>query len=104
MIEVVALIPTKYNDGSKVDRKTFDKIEDLFVEEFGGFTDTGKVIGKWKGDDGIIYRDISKRYEIAIEPADTEKFKQIIAEAGRLTKQLAMYIKVDNVPEILEIK
>lgn len=67
MFEVTILIPVTNNDGDAFGPAVFAAFEASILDAFGGFsvlpTDT---IGAWRNDAGVVYRDRSRGYVIAV--------------------------------------
>ncbi len=67
MNEYKIIVPLCYNDKTEVDYAQFQRLEAMFIDQFGGYTDGGIVSGAWQGDDGRIYRDRSRVYYFATD-------------------------------------
>lgn len=104
MKKVEILIPTQYNDGREVTKKTITDIEWKMVERFGGFTYKGMVEGSWKDDtDGAVYNDRNRLYTIATD--DIAGAEELVRHIGKTLKQKAMYMEVQNTTvEIIKIE
>jgi hypothetical protein len=67
MIEVQMLIPVTNNAGVRFSDAHFAVFEDHITETFGGYSLLpSEVAGGWRNDAGIIYRDRSRVYAVAI--------------------------------------
>jgi len=58
--------------------------------------------GLWL-DKNKLYRDKIKIFEIAIKKKDKKEFVTMCKKYGKLTKQLAIYIVINNKPKIINI-
>jgi hypothetical protein len=67
MIEVMMLVPVTDNDGDAFTGEQFAAFEGAILESFGGFSLVpSEVAGAWRNDSGVIYRDRSRCYVIAV--------------------------------------
>lgn len=100
MIQVQLNLPTTTNSG-KSTKKQLNQLEIETCEKFGGVTAFNGV-GKWV-DKNKLYFDKLRIYQVAIEPKDKKKFLAMCKKYGKLTKQLAIYIVINNKPKIINI-
>lgn len=101
MIKALVLVPIQDNDGRAFGRKDWDALEQRFVQAFGGFTGGQTVSGAW-ADNGVIYRDKSLRYEIALESwRNVTEFLQIVDWIKVHFRQIAIYIEIAGIPDII---
>lgn len=86
-------LPVTTNDGqSTIDAHSWATRQ--LLTTFGGYSSVA-VSGAWLDDTtGVIYRDASVRYEVAMENHgfNVERMHQIAVEAGKLAKQLAVAV------------
>lgn len=102
MIPCSILVPLARNDGRPQPRKLFRQLEDELIERFGGFTDAGLKGGGWRDDDGVVYRDRSRQYDIAVTTwKDVPGFLQIAESVATRFGQLAVFITIAGIPDIL---
>jgi len=100
MIQVQLNLPTTTNSG-KSTKKQLNQLEIETCEKFGGVTAFNGV-GKWV-DKNKLYFDKLRIYQVAIEPKDKKEFIAMCKKYGKLTKQLAIYIVINNKPKIINI-
>jgi len=100
MIQVQLNLPTTTNSG-KSTKKQLNQLEIETCEKFGGVTAFNGV-GKWV-DKNKLYFDKLRIYQVAIEKKDKKKFLTMCKKYGKLTKQLAIYIVINNKPKIINI-
>ena len=100
MIQVQLNLPTTTNSG-KSTKKQLNQLEIETCEKFGGVTAFDGV-GKWV-DKNKLYFDKLRIYQVAIEKKDKKKFLTMCKKYGKLTKQLAIYIVINNKPKIINI-
>ncbi len=100
MIQVQLNLPTTTN-GGKSTKKQLNQLEIETCEKFGGVTAFNGV-GKWV-DKNKLYFDKLRIYQVAIEKKDKKEFVAMCKKYGKLTKQLAIYIVINNKPKIINI-
>ena len=100
MIQVQLNLPTTTNSG-KSTKKQLNQLEIETCEKFGGVTAFDGV-GKWV-DKNKLYFDKLRIYQVAIEPKNKKEFVAMCKKYGKLTKQLAIYIVINNKPKIINI-
>jgi len=100
MIQVQLNLPTTTNTG-KSTKKQLNQLEIETCEKFGGVTAFNGV-GKWV-DKNKLYFDKLRIYQVAIEKKDKKEFVAMCKKYGKLTKQLAIYIVINNKPKIINI-
>jgi len=100
MIQVQLNLPTTTNNG-KSTKKQLNQLEIETCEKFGGVTAFNGV-GKWV-DKNKLYFDKLRIYQVAIEKKDKKEFVTMCKKYGKLTKQLAIYIVINNKPKIINI-
>jgi hypothetical protein len=100
MIQAQLNLPRFTNKG-KSTRKTLNQLEVETCKKFGGLTTyTGK--GKWLNNNRLYYDNLNI-YQIYIKRNQTKLFIKHAIKYGKLTKQLAVAIVINNRPRILEI-
>lgn len=102
MFQAFILIPVLDNDGNPLRRQDYDEFEVELAEFPGGFTLRGQVTGGWV-DTERLYREPMFEYELGLDSLRKVAGLVQIAEAacGRF-RQLAIFIKVAGIPEIIE--
>ena len=93
-------LPTTTNSG-KSTKKQLNQLEIETCEKFGGVTAFNGV-GKWV-DKNKLYFDKLRIYQVAIEKKNKKEFVAMCKKYGKLTKQLAIYIVINNKPKIINI-
>ena len=94
-------LPTTTNSG-KSTKKYLNQLEVETCNKFGGCT-TFNGMGKWV-DKNKLYFDKLRIYQVAIEPRDKKEFITMCKKYGKLTKQLAIYVVINNKPRIINLK
>ena len=102
LIELEVLIPLRDNFGRRFARAAWGQLEVDFAELAGGLSKQDGIAGQWSAA-GRTYRDVSRRYLVAIRswrqfPAWLEIVERIIVTFH----QEAVYIRVGGGVEILE--
>ena len=100
MIQAQLNLP-KFDNKGKSTRRALNQLEVETCKKFGGLT-TYSGNGKWFNN-GKLYYDKLNIYQIAIEPSKKELFINHAIKFGKLTKQLAVAIVINNKPRILNI-
>ena len=100
MIQAQLNLP-KFTNKGKSTRKTLQQLEVEFCELLGGLT-TYSGIGKWLNK-GKIYNDKINIYQVAIQPSKKKLFIKLSKKYGKLTKQLAIYVIINNKVSIINI-
>lgn len=59
------IFPVNDNDGKTLDH-AHEHIHHTLLNEFGGYT-VQATRGYWKDDNGVVYDDVGKQYEIAVD-------------------------------------
>ena len=93
-------LPTTTNSG-KSTRKQLNQLEVETCNKFGGCT-TFNGMGKWV-DKNKLYFDKLRIYQVAIQPKDKKEFITMCKKYGKLTKQLAIYVVINNKPRIINL-
>lgn len=94
-------LPTTTNSG-KSTKKYLTQLEVETCKKFGGCT-TFSGMGKWV-DKNKLYFDKLKIYQVAIDPKNKKEFITMCKKYGKLTKQLAIYVVINNKPRIINLK
>lgn len=93
-------LPTTTNSG-KSTKKYLNQLEVETCKKFGGCT-TFSGMGKWV-DKNKLYFDKLRIYQVAIDPKNKKEFVTMCKKYGKLTKQLAIYIVINNKPRIINL-
>jgi hypothetical protein len=105
-MKFTTLIPTRYNDGTRVPRQKLRAIIDRLVHQFGGCTNEGVAKGQWIDPaKGVLYRDETERISVVCDRTMLDEARAAVIEIGIELGQRAMYLEVrdyDGV-QILEI-
>jgi hypothetical protein len=94
MQKLITLLPTAYNDGRKVESQVFQNFETEVLNLVGGFSIEGLVEGGWKDDEGVFYRDRSRKYVVIADETHIDDLKALVIKYGKVLDQKAMYIEV----------
>ena len=100
MIQVQLNLPKLTNKG-KSNKRYLNQLEVEACKNFGGLT-TYSGSGKWYNN-GKLYFDKLSIYQIAIEPSKKKLFIKLSKKYGKLTKQLAVYVVINNRPRIIQL-
>lgn len=101
MIKTVVIIPTTDNNGRPFSRGRFSNFEGRLAGLAGGFTVQAGFEGVWQ-ESGTIYRDRSVAYVAALDSwMQLPAWLDLVGWAAGHFAQLAMYIEVQGVPEII---
>ena len=114
-------LPTTTNSG-KSTKKYLNQLEVETCKKFGGLTKYDKLPfifklklamfrmfnvktgdGMWV-ENGKLFNDKLKIYQVAIQPRDKKEFITMCKKYGKLTKQLAIYVVINNKPRIINLK
>ncbi len=93
-------LPTTTNSGKSTKRQ-LNQLEVETCNKFGGCT-TFNWMGKWV-DKNKLYFDKLRIYQVAIQPKDKKEFITMCKKYGKLTKQLAIYVVINNKPRIINL-
>ena len=100
MIQAQLNLP-KFDNKGKSTRRALNQLEVETCKKFGGLT-TYSGNGKWFNN-GKLYYDKLNIYQIYIKRNQTKLFINHAIKFGKLTKQLAVAIVINNKPRILNI-
>ena len=95
MKKLLFLVPVRDNDGRSFHAEDWEWVELRLLELAGGFTMEGEVLGQWRGDDGTVYQDTSRRYAIAM--AELEQAWGLLGEVKKRFRQEALYTEQPEV-------
>lgn len=103
MFEVQVLIPVADNDGSAFSAEHFAAFEAAILDAFGGFSVIpSEVVGAWRSDAGVDYRDRSRVYAIAIASlTDGARLGELIGFAKAHFRQEAIAFRYLGLLEII---
>lgn len=102
LVRTTFLVPVKDNDGQEFPVTLWEELEQQLVTRFGGFSMQPGVVGAW-GSDGTVYRDVSNRYEVALASwTQLPQWLDLVYWVRHSFRQVAVYIEVAGVPEVLE--
>ena len=102
MIRTSFLIPTRYNNGDPIETKLMEDINNTLITHFGGYTIECTTHGAWfNTEEGKTYFDECLKYAVAIEPADTEKFRWVMKVFREFLKQHSLYVEIGNSVEFI---
>lgn len=101
MIKALVLVPIQDNEGQPFGPNDWDELERKFINSFGGFSGGGLVQGAW-ADQGTIYRDTSRRYEVAVTSwTEIPNFLALAHWTRTHFRQLAVYVEIAGISEII---
>jgi hypothetical protein len=67
MFEVLMLVPLADNDGEVFSSEHFMAFEVVILDSFPGFSMLpDEIVGAWRNDAGVVYRDRSRCYVIGL--------------------------------------
>lgn len=102
MIKTLVLVPIRDNDGQAFSPADWDLLERKLLERFGGFTGGGMAEGAWSDETGKVYRDISRRYEVALSSWNQlPDWLDVVRWIRVHFRQIAVYVEVAGIPEII---
>ncbi len=101
MIKAIFLVPIRDNHGDGFSTADWRTLERRLLE-FGGFTCARGVSGAWEHE-GRVYRDSSRRYEVALEDwGRLHGWLEAVRWVRWHFRQEAIYIEVAGIPEVLD--
>jgi hypothetical protein len=102
MIKTMFLMPVTDNDGRPYAAAEWEALESRLLA-FGGFSLAVDVTGVWQAQ-GRVYRDLSRQYTVALTSwQQLPAWLEVVLWARSAFRQLAVYIEVGGIPEILEL-
>jgi hypothetical protein len=105
-MKFTTLIPTRYNDGTRVPKRRLRAIVDRLVRRFGGCTNEGIAKGQWMDPaEGVVYQDEHERVSVVCDRTMLDEARATVIEIGVELRQRAVYFEVrdyDGV-QILEV-
>jgi hypothetical protein len=94
-MKFTTLIPTKFNDRSRVPTKTLRRIINRLTTQFGGCSEEGLTKGQWIDPaDAARYHDESIRVSVVCDRVLLEEARQAVIRIGKELEQRAMYFEV----------
>jgi len=107
-IETYILVPKYYNEDENgnrklVERSKFKKLQQLYIENFGGLTIEEKTsTGFWVNEQGKVVQDETYKYIVAIQSwTDVPKLIEIAKFVKEEWKQDAVYINIAGIPDFI---
>lgn len=102
MIATFFLVPITDNEGAPFAPSQFREVTKLLLDAFGGFSGPTIVDGMWRGDDGRVYKDRSRRYDVALTSwRQVQNLVEIVDWVCSEFRQEAIFLSVAGVPEIV---
>ena len=86
------LVPLTNNAGTPFTASEFAWLQDELVIRFGGWTLDGTVQGAWRGADGTVYGDTSRRY-LLVTDQPREQVLGFLAQVRDRFQQEALYVE-----------
>jgi hypothetical protein len=103
VIPASIIIPIADNEGKPFADGQFVAFEDHLLGLADGLTRRDNVMGQWRADDGVVYRDVSYEYEVSMGSwRDIGAFLAVADRAREEFRQLAVYVRIAGIPEVLE--
>jgi hypothetical protein len=94
-MKFTTLIPTRFNDGRKVNSRQVRAFLDDLARQFGGCSNEGLTMGQWiDPKDAIHYRDESLRITVVCDRIMLDEAKAAVIRIGASLQQRAMYFEV----------
>jgi hypothetical protein len=94
-MKFTTLIPTKFNDGSRVPARTLRRFIEELTEQFGGCSEEGLTKGQWIDPaDATRYRDESIRVSVVCDRVQLSEAQEAVIRIGSKLRQRAMYFEV----------
>lgn len=90
----ILLLPTAYNDGTKVPSNVLAGVLRSIDEAFDGHTVDGICDGVYKMDDGSMAKDKSLKVWVAVDPARVDELKKLVARFAGVLRQESLYFEV----------
>lgn len=101
LIKALVLIPTRYNDGNPVGRRSFAEFETRFEAISGGFSRRDGVQGAWSHE-GVRYTARSREYTVGVDSwRKVVAFLEVVDWARVEFDQMEMYVEIMGVAETL---
>lgn len=95
-MKFTTLIPTTYNDGTRVKPLVLAGLIDGLWRPFGGFTNEGLITGRWIDTDGEEYSDTCVKVSIECDRDRLLEAIRAFRRVGRRLSQRAMYFEVSG--------
>lgn len=101
MIKTMVLVPIADNDGKAFGPQDWAELEQQLLQAFGGWTDGGVVKGAW-ADGETVYRDTSRRFEVALGSwIQLPAWLELVRWIREHFRQISVYVEVAGIPEII---
>lgn len=96
MFEIQVFVPVSDNDGVAFDAGSFEALEAVLCDRFGGFTlFPSPVVGGWRGPEGRIYRDTLRVYGVWTEAPEVSDAIRVTADYVKTAfRQEAVSVRV----------
>jgi len=94
--KVTVLLPLAFNDGSLVPLEVRDSILEEMYLLCGGYTVAGTVKGAFRMPDGSKQVEELLEVWLAVEEAELQALRQLVAGAARTLAQECMYFEVSG--------
>jgi hypothetical protein len=102
MIPTSILVPLRGNDGQPQSRRLFRELEQLLLDQFGGFTNAGLKGGIWRADDGTVYRDSTRQYDVWMAGwRNVPDFLEVLRWLALNFKQEAIAYTIAGIPDLM---
>ncbi len=101
MIKTMVLIPVFDNDGAPFSSSDWLQLESRLLA-FGGLNWTDNVTGMWRSTDRV-YQDRCRQYVVSLPSwLQLAAWLEVVLWARTRFRQVAIYIEVAGIPEVLE--
>jgi hypothetical protein len=102
MILTSVLVPLSDNDGNPFSRGAFRDFEEMLLDRFGGWTDSGIKGGAWRDEGGTSYRDQLRQYDISLQSwREVPAFLEVVEFVAVHFRQLAVFYTIAGIPDIM---
>lgn len=92
----IVLLPTSYDDGTRVPARVLSDILRSIDTAFDGHTVDGLVHGSYKMDDGTMVTDESLKVWVALAPDQVDKAREMAKQFAAVLKQESLYFEVTD--------
>lgn len=100
LVLVRFLVPTTTNEGHYFPPQSWRELEGQLLALFDGFSYTENVKGVWIDEQSTIFRDTSRRYEVALPPSSLPILEHLLRWVQNEFQQKTLYVENQGVPEI----
>ena len=101
MIKTVVYIPEVDNDGDAFTHADWAWLHAELLARFGGYSLVGVVNGAWL-EEGTTYHDQNREYVVSLQSwAQTPEWLACVNAIRERFRQIALYVEVAGIPEIL---